>query len=149
MSDAPKLVIHTLCGEPVFYYFGSKEDAQQLKNFDDITTLAGDAIVPDDIKSCVNCGEKISISQIQVAVHEQTIVNRIITDDPDLDDETKDAVEKALKRLDNEVSRKIQDEKTKRGITPPENTFFWETPSEDDPDDDDTQRIHPDEPKGG
>lgn len=127
-EDAPKLVIHALCGEPIFYYFGSKDDAQQLKNFDSITTLQGDAIVPQDIQSCPNCKQRIRIDQIQVAVHEQKIINTITIDDPDyLIDEKKRIIEQKLSQL-------IQEKKKGDRIDyiPPPQSFFWQSP--DDPD---------------
>jgi hypothetical protein len=68
-QDAPYMVLHTLCGEPIFYYFGDYEDAKVLKDFDNITTLDGEAIVPEDIRACKNCGVKISLSQLRVAEH--------------------------------------------------------------------------------
>lgn len=68
--DPPRLVIHTLCGEPVFYYFGTHEDAKQLRNFNDIAALDGSGISPEDIVSCQHCGEKIRIDQIQIVLHE-------------------------------------------------------------------------------
>lgn len=71
-QDIPFQVVHKLCGEPIFYYFGDYEEAKVLKNFDNITTLDGDAITPDDIRACKNCGVKINLSQIEVAMHMPT-----------------------------------------------------------------------------
>lgn len=62
----PCLVNHTLCGNSIFYYFGSSEDAKALKNFNDITTLDGDSITPQEIISCAHCGERIRVDQLQV-----------------------------------------------------------------------------------
>lgn len=77
-DDAPKLIIHTLCGGELFLYFGGEEDAKTLKNFNDISTPEGEAISPEYISECVHCGEKIRIDQLQVVHHEPKVVKVIL-----------------------------------------------------------------------
>lgn len=122
--DAPYMVIHTLCGEPIFYYFGSIEDARTLRSFENITTLEGEAIVADDIKACRNCGVKISVSQIKVAEHEN--INNYSPFE--VEPETNTTVEEPT------VEEKIEIDKNPNP--------FWVNPN-------DPKRIHRDEPKKG
>lgn len=150
LEDAPKLVIHTLCGEPVFYYFGTKADAKQLKNFDDITTLQGDAIVPQDILACPNCGQRIRVDQIQVAVHEQKIVNTLYIEDVDkLDTTHKSVIENKLRQIDIEEKMKFMKEVFERAKKDADrkinqdHDFFWRGPE------DDIKRIRDGEPEEG
>lgn len=116
-NEPPKLVIHTLCGVPVFYYFGTKEDAQQLKNFDDITTLEGDAITPQDITKCVGCGEKIRINQVQIAVHEVKVHNTIFTDNK--------LTATQQKLIEDRIKLAEQHLISKKPPNPITNDFFW------------------------
>lgn len=117
-NEPPKLVIHTLCGVPVFYYFGTIADAQQLKNFDDITTLQGDAITPEDIMKCVGCGEKIRINQVQIAVHEVKVQNNIYTDEK-LTATQQKLIQDRIKMMEQHLLI------SKKPPNPLTNDFFW------------------------
>lgn len=125
MQEAPKLVIHTLCGEPVFYYFGSKEDAEKLKNFDDITTLEGDSITPQDIMKCTNCGEKIRIDQVQIAVKQNLVINDLMIH------EIENTTERLSDQEKEELTRRLREERDK---------LWWNMPN-------DPNGIHKNKPK--
>lgn len=106
--EAPKLVLHTLCGEEIFYYFGTNEEASTLKNFNDIATFDGSAPLPQDIASCPRCGEKIMIEQLQVVYHKQKTQHVILVN--------REYIEAKAKFIEGQIEKRI-----KRG----EDESFW------------------------
>lgn len=100
--EAPKLVIHSLCGEEMFYYFGTLEDAKILKNFNDIGTLDGSAVTPQDIASCPHCGERIMIHDLQVVHHE--VKETHVTFGPEM----KNYIEARAKYIEEQMKNRIQ-----------------------------------------
>lgn len=65
-DEDPKLVVHSLCGNELFLYFGTYEDAKKLRNINNISTLEGEGIRPEDIVLCPNCKEYIRVEHLSI-----------------------------------------------------------------------------------
>lgn len=131
--ELPKLVIHTLCGEPLFYYFGTHEDAKVLRNFNDLGTLEGDGVTPKDIVACKNCGERIRTDQLQVVDHERKTYTLLKENKSSMDDTVKQVIEKRIKQIEEKM---MKDQKIFKK-PPHKDDSFWN-------DLDDTFRVRKD-----